>query len=221
MRLNPSSIDFQICCSFNQSLNSWMSRPTRRFLITVFLFLVYFLPYTQGHVCTNQIHTMSDISSYHFSWKVDSQKTFTWQQGRDYCRTLCMDLLSLDDGVTEWNAMKSFLIRDDIPYIWTSGRKCNFKGCDHSSLQPPITNGWFWASNKIRIPNPFASKCQHCVWSKTGPQPDNREGITAGRDEACLAVLNNVYNDGITWHDVACHHKKPVICESRRFVLKF
>ncbi|CAB4068933.1 unnamed protein product [Lepeophtheirus salmonis] len=133
----------------------------------------------------------------------------------------CMDLLSLDDGVTEWNAMKSFLIRDDIPYIWTSGRKCNFKGCDHFSLQPPITNGWFWASNKIRIPNPFASKCQHCVWSKTGPQPDNREGITAGRDEACLAVLNNVYNDGITWHDVACHHKKPVICESRRFVLKF
>ena len=29
----------------------------------------------------------------------------------------------------------------------------------------------------------------------------------------CLAILNNVYNDGIKWHDVACHHRKPTICE--------
>ena len=42
------------------------------------------------------------------------------------------------------------------------------------------------------------------------PQPDNREG-----DEFCLAVLNNFYADGIRFHDVSCHHKKPVICEAR------
>ena len=40
-------------------------------------------------------------------------------------------------------------------------------------------------------------------------QPDNREG-----DEFCLAVLNNFYADGIRFHDVSCHHKKPVICEA-------
>ena len=41
------------------------------------------------------------------------------------------------------------------------------------------------------------------------PQPDNREG-----DEFCLAVLNDFYDDGVTFHDIACHHEKPVICES-------
>ena len=36
-------------------------------------------------------------------------------------------------------------------------------------------------------------------------QPDNREKIqSGGEDEACLAVLNNFYGDGIKWHDVAC-----------------
>ena len=39
-------------------------------------------------------------------------------------------------------------------------------------------------------------------------QPDNREG-----NEVCLAVLNNFYGDGVKFHDVACHHRKPVICE--------
>jgi hypothetical protein len=55
------------------------------------------------------------------------------------------------------------------------------------------------------------------------PQPDNFEGLKAGKlkevkddsgltieglqeffDEACLAVLNNKYKDGIQWHDVPC-----------------
>ena len=57
-------------------------------------------------------------------------------------------------------------------------------------------------------------------------QPDNHDGIKAGKlrkvsdpvgltieglqewhDEACLAVLNNQYNDGVTWHDVPCHFR--------------
>ena len=46
------------------------------------------------------------------------------------------------------------------------------------------------------------------------PQPDNRNHDQDGaEDEICLAVLNNFYNDNIKWHDVACHHKKPTICE--------
>merc|ERR1711879_50916 len=45
-------------------------------------------------------------------------------------------------------------------------------------------------------------------------QPDNRNHDQDGaEDEICLAVLNNFYNDNIKWHDVACHHKKPTICE--------
>ncbi len=56
-------------------------------------------------------------------------------------------------------------------------------------------------------------------------QPDNYEGLAEGpietefdigvtieglqefHDEACLAVLNDKYRDGIAWHDVACHFR--------------
>jgi hypothetical protein len=30
------------------------------------------------------------------------------------------------------------------------------------------------------------------------------EGLQEFFDEACLAVLNNKYKDGIQWHDVPC-----------------
>ena len=40
------------------------------------------------------------------------------------------------------------------------------------------------------------------------PQPDNRDG-----NEVCIGVLNNFYADGVKWHDVACHHRKPTICQ--------
>ncbi len=46
------------------------------------------------------------------------------------------------------------------------------------------------------------------------PQPDNRNQLRDRCEpELCIGVLNNFYADGIVWHDVACHHKKPTICE--------
>ena len=63
------------------------------------------------------------------------------------------------------------------------------------------------------------------------PQPDNFEGVKEGpidtefdigvtieglqefHDEACLTVLNNKYNEGIAWHDVACHFRSVIVCE--------
>jgi hypothetical protein len=36
-----------------------------------------------------------------------------------------------------------------------------------------------------------------------------------------LAILNNFYNDGIKWHDVACNHEKPFICEDSEQLLNF
>jgi hypothetical protein len=57
-------------------------------------------------------------------------------------------------------------------------------------------------------------------WSQTGgatdkgPQPDNRNQVQDGCEpEFCVGVLNNFYADGIKFHDIACHHKKPTICE--------
>lgn len=62
-------------------------------------------------------------------------------------------------------------------------------------------------------------------WSRTGhkriPQPDNAEFDINQTTESCLSVLNNVYNDGIAWHDVACYHEKPVICEDSPELLNY
>ena len=71
------------------------------------------------------------------------------------------------------------------------------------------------------------------------PQPDNHDGIKAGKlrkvsdpvgltieglqewhDEACLAVLNNHYNDGVKWHDVACHMRSKIVCEDSEALLQ-
>ena len=68
--------------------------------------------------------------------------------------------------------------------------------------------------------------------SRSGlPQPDNHEGLKEGpietefdigvtieglqeyHDEACLAVLNNKYSEGVAWHDVACHFRSVIVCE--------
>jgi hypothetical protein len=66
------------------------------------------------------------------------------------------------------------------------------------------------------------------TWSNTGggrrPQPDNREpqdGSGFGEDEACVAILNNFYQDGVAWHDVACSHKKHFVCEDSDEILNF
>ena len=64
------------------------------------------------------------------------------------------------------------------------------------------------------------------AWSKTGgakePQPDNRELKVEGQhDEACIAVLNNFYADGVVWHDIACYHKKGFVCEDSDKLMEF
>lgn len=48
-------------------------------------------------------------------------------------------------------------------------------------------------------------------WSFTGlrgPQPDGQGS------EDCLAILNNLYNDGVKFHDVGCSHDKATVCEA-------
>lgn len=68
----------------------------------------------------------------------------------------------------------------------------------------------------LYVSNIFVAPTKYFSLSAGLPQPDNR---AAGEDppspETCLAILNNFYADGIKWHDVACHHKKPTVCEQR------
>ena len=39
-----------------------------------------------------------------------------------------------------------------VPYFWTSGRKCNFGGCDKPEFFPKLVNGWFWSANQVKMP---------------------------------------------------------------------
>merc|ERR1712002_482038 len=80
-------------------------------------------------------------------------------------------------------------------------------------LKPALVNGWFWSGSEARIPPTNSTQGWAGDWSSTGGsgqrQPDNREFAENGNDESCVAVLNNFYNDGVVWHDVACNTSSP------------
>lgn len=73
--------------------------------------------------------------------------------------------------------LKLFIFAGNVRYIWSSGRKCNFAGCDRPDLQPPNVNGWFWSGSGAKI-GPTTQR-NTGDWSATGgfgqAQPDNRE----------------------------------------------
>ncbi|XP_075235867.1 uncharacterized protein LOC142332987 [Lycorma delicatula] len=178
------------------------------------------------HLCAQRkLHEKFQGKGYYFSWKdqaTDKQEE-DWLGARNWCRTRCMDLVSLQMS-NKNDYIKSHLIRDNVKYIWTSGRLCDFKGCERPDLQPPNINGWFWSSELQKL-SPTTDRAQN-DWSQSGgigrPQPDNREQIQQnGPPESCLAILNNFYNDGVHWHDVSCHHRKPWVCEESESLIKY
>ncbi|XP_017769829.1 PREDICTED: uncharacterized protein LOC108557704 [Nicrophorus vespilloides] len=165
-----------------------------------------------------------DGKGYMFSWREPTLKGVeeNWLGGRNYCRQRCMDLVSLETSAeNEW--IKQRLVQDKVKYIWTSGRLCDFKGCDRADLQPLSVNGWFWTAVLQKLA-PTTARNQN-DWSENGgigkSQPDNREAQQGGATENCLAVLNQFYNDGVNWHDVACHHRKPFVCEENEDLIKY
>ncbi|CAH0557256.1 unnamed protein product [Brassicogethes aeneus] len=162
-----------------------------------------------------------DGKGYFFSWRDPALKGVEedWLGGRNFCRKRCMDLVSLETSAeNEW--IKKRLIDEKVKYIWTSGRLCDFKGCDREDLQPLNVNGWFWTAVLQKLA-PTTQRDQN-DWSENGgigkPQPEAQQG---GATENCLAVLNQFYNDGVNWHDVACHHRKPWACEENADLLKY
>ena len=59
---------------------------------------------------------------------------------------------------------------DELDYIWTSGRLCDFPGCDRPDLQPVSVNGWFWtgSNKKIAPTNSTPASWDYQPWSPTG-----------------------------------------------------
>jgi len=177
------------------------------------------LCFPDGLLCQQRLNrqgvTRFGNHNYWLSWKdpATANTKWDWFNARNYCRKRCMDLVSFETDA-EYEHFKPLI--GETKYIWTSGRLCNFDGCDRPEFFPKDINGWFWSANQARLrPTNTDNK-----WSHTGgsgrKQPDSREG-----EEACLAVLNNFYQDGIKWHDVACHHTKPIICEDVEGHLNF
>ncbi|XP_045618994.2 uncharacterized protein [Procambarus clarkii] len=132
-------------------------------------------------------------SEYYFSWKHDGGKDYPANAAHSLCTGLGGGWqpvgISSED---ELNYINGIVGSNRLQFIWTGG------------VRSGATFAWINGE-------PFGV----VGWSHTGglgrPQPDNREN----GQENCLAILNNFYQDGIKWHDVACHHVKPVICERR------
>lgn len=127
--------------------------------------------------------------SYLLTWRM-GRNNFDWTGGVRFCQSQGMQLVSLDNKEKTEHFLR-LLTTDRAPYFWSGGQVSR----DSRSLS--------WPSGKTE---PIA-RGQH-PWSftgRTGPQPDG--------GERCLAILNNTYRDGVKFHDVACHHRKPVICE--------
>ena len=106
--------------------------------------------------------------NYWFSWQDSSARVrgtkWDWFNARNYCRKRCMDLVSFETQ-QEYDWVKGF-VDGNVPYFWTSGRKCNFDGCDKPEFFPKNINGWFWSANQVKM-GPTNGGQFH-DWSHTG-----------------------------------------------------
>merc|ERR1711874_459113 len=75
---------------------------------------------------------------YWFSWQDNDNSVrnakWDWFNARNYCRKRCMDLVSFETQ-QEYDWVKGF-INVNVPYFWTSGRLCDFDGCDRPDFFP-------------------------------------------------------------------------------------
>lgn len=102
-------------------------------------------------------------------------------------------MISLDNPSVREHVLQ-LIDRENTPFIWAGARISGSK------------TSVFWENGRSE----GIRRGQH-PWSFAGlrgPQPDG-----AGSED-CLAILNDVYNDGVKFHDVGCHHRKPTICEA-------
>eukprot|EP00095_Tigriopus_kingsejongensis_P008841 maker-scaffold15_size728074-snap-gene-1.10 protein:Tk08841 transcript:maker-scaffold15_size728074-snap-gene-1.10-mRNA-1 annotation:"e-selectin precursor" len=137
--------------------------------------------------------------SYLLSWRLGC-RSFGGDQAAAYCRQNGMQPISFESE-QEVVHFTNLVAQEREKYFWTGGRMTN----GHSTIS--------WASGSNQPASSLGT-----FWGPTGgagqPQPDNREG-----NEFCVAVLNNFYDfqgrgEGQKFHDVSCHHEKPVICEN-------
>ena len=108
----------------------------------------------------------------------------------------------------EIQLLKNRLIQGQQRFTWTSGRKCNFDGCDREDLKPSLINGWFWPPTGVKIlPNEEGTRPTG-PWSATGgdgkPQPDNRELRVTVNIFLNILGIDIYYFNGPNLHSPKC-----------------
>merc|ERR1711981_1457884 len=96
--------------------------------------------------------------NYFYSGDVAPYKKikYDWLDGRNFCREYCMDLVSLETQ-QENDYIQNWLKSRNLTYTWTSGRLCDFDGCDRPDLQPLNVKGGFGLDPTRRLPQPTRS----------------------------------------------------------------
>ena len=77
-----------------------------------------------------------------------------------------------------------------MKYIWTSGRLCDFDGCDRPDFFPKSVNGWFWSANQARLSPTNCTQGQFgCFqdWSFTGGLVQQMELVLSMETDLALA----------------------------------
>lgn len=137
---------------------------------------------------------------------------WNWFTGRNYCRKMCMDMVSFESQAEE-NFVEDILRRTNVDNIHLAGRLCDaeVEGCNQTRFQPLQINGWFWASTlKMMPPTNQASNNQ--IFNNWAPgQPNGALKADGFGLEACLALRaqGGVYN----WYDEACNTRRHLVCE--------
>jgi len=161
--------------------------------------------------------------SYWFSWdsseEVLKNARWNWFTARNYCRKRCMDLISIESQ-QEMNNLGGVMNQGNVREVWTSGRLCDKEvdGCDQPRFQPYNIRGWFWAATLQGMgeTNVYNGR-RFNGWSQTGQknkaQPDGILKADGFGDQACTALLDNFFNDGLSWHDTKCNDRRHIICE--------
>ena len=89
-----------------------------------------------------KIKFMKRIKNYEFQILSDA---------RNECRKRCMETISFQDQ-KKFDFFKSYIEKNNISFVWTSGRICDFAGCEGRwDLLPKRVKGWLWSADQTRI----------------------------------------------------------------------
>jgi hypothetical protein len=78
-------------------------------------------------------------------------KKLDWLDSRNTCREYCMETVSFETQ-EKFDFYKNYIEEHNISFTWTSGRLCDFDGCEGRwDLLPKRIKGWLWSANQMQL----------------------------------------------------------------------